>query len=47
MQTAIVKPFKMLEDFSQYQFIMERNAKLLVKTLFGESKERTIIDNIQ
>ena len=43
---AYEEPSKILEAFTQYNVLFEKNPKHIFKNLFGESKERIIIDNI-
>ena len=43
---GFVAPQKILDEFSQFQFLFETSQKQLFKNLFGESKETIIIDTI-
>ena len=45
-QRAYQEPSKILEAFTQYNVLFEKNPKHIFKNMFGESKERIIIDNI-
>lgn len=46
INNAYVEPQSILEQFTQYQFLYERNTKQVFKNLFGESKEKIHINNL-
>lgn len=46
VEEGLKKPAAILEVFSNFHSIVERKNKDVLKQVFGELKERVIIDNI-
>lgn len=43
---GFVEPNKILKDFKNYQFLLERTPKEVIKQFFGDTKEKIIVDNL-
>jgi hypothetical protein len=41
-----VIPQSILDEFTKFNFLYEKSQKNILKNLFGETKDRIIIDNL-
>lgn len=46
VKLAFNEPSNILKDFKNYQFLLERTPKEVIKQFFGDSKEKILVDNL-
>jgi len=46
IKLGFLEPNNILKEFKKYQFLIERTSKDVLKSFFGDSKEKILVDNL-